>query len=249
MDLAAFWAPYKGAVSLTFDDGTESQLQHAVPLLDKQDFRGTFYISPGGNDWEGRLRPWAEVARAGHEIGNHTLSHICSRNFQWQTGRGLEDMTLADIETDILLAQERLRHIVPQQKEWTFCYPCYQTHVGQGADQRSYVPIVARHFLAARAGGERGHGNHPGQVDLMCAWGMPAERMSHFEMIGLVEELCTQGRWVILVFHNLDSGYLSVSNSAFEALLKYLRRRADEIWTAPVRDIARRIATFQSAAK
>src|SRR5260370_2930090 len=29
-----------------------------------------------------RLQPWREAARAGHEIGNHTMAHPCTRAFR-----------------------------------------------------------------------------------------------------------------------------------------------------------------------
>ena len=35
MDPKAFWKPYTGAVSLTFDDGEKSQLDRALPLMDE----------------------------------------------------------------------------------------------------------------------------------------------------------------------------------------------------------------------
>jgi hypothetical protein len=269
MDLKAFWAPYNGAVSLTFDDGTPNQLQKVVPALAGFGLRGTFYLTPRGANWRQRLAPWAEVATAGHEIGNHTLSHICAGNYALASGtkegaskasRGkksvspnpgapltgyLEDKTLADIERDILLAQERLLELAPHQKEWTFAYPCYCTHVGRGTSRQSYVPIVAKHFVAGRVGAEYGFANHPGEVDLAASWGLAVERMSGFEMIGLVEELTAQGGWVILVFHAIDGRRLSVSSSDFHMLLNHLQRRSDAIWTAPVVEVAAKIAARQ----
>ena len=71
----------QGAVSLTFDDGMQSQLDIAIPILKEHKLLGTFYINPRGDDWKVRLTPWREVALAGHEVGNHTINHICSRNF------------------------------------------------------------------------------------------------------------------------------------------------------------------------
>lgn len=65
----------EGAVSLTFDDGAQSQLDKAVPLLNEHHLKATFYINPRGNDFMERLQPWREVALAGHEVGNHTVNH------------------------------------------------------------------------------------------------------------------------------------------------------------------------------
>lgn len=245
MDASAFWAPFRGAVSLTFDDGTENQLEKAVPALDEFGLRGTFYLVPRGEKWAERLIPWREVAARGHEIGNHTLSHTCSSNYTGTLG-GLEEKSLEEIERDILAAQERLVQIAPHQRVWTFAYPCYCTFVGRGASRQSYVPLVARHFLAGRAGGEYGFGNQPAAVDLASAWGLPVERMSAFEMIGLVEELASRGQWVILVFHEIDGRRLTVGSYDYRTLLQHLQRRADAIWTAPVAEVAARIAGYQA---
>ncbi len=246
MDVKRFWEPFVGGVSITFDDGMDCQLEKAIPIMDGADIRGTFYLVPRDDDWQERLRPWVEVARAGHEIGNHTLSHPGSVNLP-RIDHGLEDMALEEIEADILAAEERLVHIAPHQEQWTFCYPTYQTHVGRGESRRSYVPVVGRHFLAGRSVGEYGCANRPDRADLACVWGLPTERMSGFEMIGLVEELTAQGRWVVLIFHEIDGARLTVGSHEFGMLVNYLGRRSGDILTAPVVEVARKIADFRQA--
>lgn len=64
------------SVALTFDDGLASQVR-AGELLRAHGLRATFYISSGLVGRKGRMT-WAQVAelaRAGHEIGGHTVSH------------------------------------------------------------------------------------------------------------------------------------------------------------------------------
>jgi hypothetical protein len=240
----SFWSPHQGGVSLTFDDGTKNQLEKAVPVLDEFGFKGTFYINPKGEDWQTRYNAWREVAVHGHEIGNHTLTHPCPNNVLGRSG-GIEDRTLAEIEQDILTAQERLFQIAPHQAQWTFAYPCYTTFVGAGIYQQSYVPVIATHFLAGRIGGEYGFGNNPAVVDLAHTWGLPVERMSGYEMIGLVEEITARGCWAILIFHEIDGPRLTVGTYDFRMLLNHLRRRSDTIWTAPVGEIAFKIKSYQ----
>jgi peptidoglycan/xylan/chitin deacetylase (PgdA/CDA1 family) len=74
----------RGMVAITFDDGYLSQLEAAVPMLDKYGFKGVFYIISrmlqiGGNDRS--IRPRMNAAqvfalqKAGHEIGSHTRTH------------------------------------------------------------------------------------------------------------------------------------------------------------------------------
>ena len=96
-DPVVFVAPYQGdkaaAVSFTFDDGLPCHRQIAAPMLADYGFRGTFYIIAGmarerkGDPIEAdpRLKygegalSWEEIrqiAALGHEIGNHSYSHL-----------------------------------------------------------------------------------------------------------------------------------------------------------------------------
>jgi len=234
------------AISLTFDDGLPSQLSRAVPMLNAADLQATFYLNPRGDDFGERLAPWREVASAGHEIGNHTIAHVCSRAFRPEpTARGLENMTLADIEKDIVEAKRRLQQLVPEQREMSFCYPCYMEHVGCGLTRQSYVPVVARHHIAGRGKGEFPFPNPPATVDLHYAWGWPAERMAGSQMVGLVEACVAKRSWGIFVFHGIDEGRLGVSESDLRELVQHLQLHHGRIWTAPVAKVARRILEWR----
>ncbi|WP_449063556.1 polysaccharide deacetylase family protein [Planomonospora algeriensis] len=63
-------------VSLTFDDGDASHAA-AARLLERHGMRGTFYVNSGTIGRKGKLtgRRLAAIAKAGHEIGGHTLDH------------------------------------------------------------------------------------------------------------------------------------------------------------------------------
>lgn len=234
------------AVSLTFDDGSPSQLTRAVPMLNDADLQGTFYLNPRGDDFLKKLAPWREVAQAGHEIGNHTIAHTCSRAFQRQpAARGLENMTVADVEKDIAEAKRRLQQVATEQKEMSFAYPCYMDHVGCGPTRQSYVPAVARHHIAGRGKGEFPFANYPATVDLHYTWSWPAERMPASQMIGLVETCALNSSWGILTFHGIGEGRLSVTESDFRELVAYLQCNHQRIWTAPVAKVARRILDWR----
>ena len=131
----------KAALSLTFDDARESQVDVGIPLLNELGVRATFYVLPQGAEGRG----WKAAAAAGHEIGNHTVNHACSCNFQWGTVHVLEDYTLEGMERELLEANDRLEQLVGVRPR-TFAYPCGQKFVGRGEAVRSYVPVVARHF-------------------------------------------------------------------------------------------------------
>jgi peptidoglycan/xylan/chitin deacetylase (PgdA/CDA1 family) len=239
-------------VSLTFDDGMRSQREVAIPVLNEYGVQGTFYLNPprDGDEqsWRDRLAPWREAARQGHEAGNHSLTHPCAGNFDFMTGRrGLEEMTLADIEADVLEAERRLRIGVPEQTVRSFCYPCYQDYVGVGLGRQSYVPVIARHFVAARSKGERA--NDPARCDLHSLWSFPVERMSGAELVGLAERAAGEGRWSILTMHGIGEGHLPVAEVDLRELCGFLARHRDRIWTAPVATVAQRIVAWRGESR
>ena len=234
----------EGAVSLTFDDGMTSQLQVAIPMLNEHGLAGTFYLNPRGDNWQERLQPWREVARAGHEIGNHTMAHPCTRAFRESSEPfGLEALTLEELEADIVETDRRLREGIPEQRERSFCYPCYQDHVGEGESRQSYVPVIARHFIAARAKGEVS--NHPASCTLHHLSSYPVERSWGPTLVGLAERAAMQGRWTILTFHGVHQGHLSVADVDFRELCLHLQRHRERIWTAPLVTVAQRIREWR----
>ncbi|MBR2196964.1 MAG: polysaccharide deacetylase family protein, partial [Fibrobacter sp.] len=77
----ATWAGFrKAAVSFTFDDGPQSDVDVALPMFEKYGYKATFNIvtnwaNGGGNN--GMLN-WSGVQKlsaAGHEIASHSDSH------------------------------------------------------------------------------------------------------------------------------------------------------------------------------
>lgn len=236
-------------VSLTFDDGAPDQLQQAVPRMTDRGLYGTFYLPPRGDNWAKRLEPWSVALAAGHELGNHSLNHTCSENFSNEANpRGLESMTLDDMEAELVEAERRLVELFGPVDGRSFAYPCYMTHVGRGLGRRSYVPLVAKHFLAGRGGGEVGFHNHPYHCDLACVAGLTCQQMTAPEMIGLCERAAAQGRWCVLAFHGLSVGRLGTPLNEFEELLAHLDRHRDRLWTAPVATVAKRLVAARAAA-
>ncbi|MBT2640037.1 polysaccharide deacetylase family protein [Bacillus sp. ISL-39] len=60
-------------VALTFDDGPTQQVADILPILEKYDAKATFFLI--GNEIEKNPEAAEMIARAGHQIGNHTYSH------------------------------------------------------------------------------------------------------------------------------------------------------------------------------
>jgi peptidoglycan/xylan/chitin deacetylase (PgdA/CDA1 family) len=67
----------RAAVSLTYDDGYDSQLENAAPVLDEFSLKATFFLTV--QNMQARLEEWKFLAQKGHEVGNHTMTHPCER--------------------------------------------------------------------------------------------------------------------------------------------------------------------------
>jgi len=230
-----------GAVSLTFDDGRTSQLDTAIPLLDARNLQGTFYLCPNRETVAQNIEAWRQAHANGHEIGNHSIGHKCTEALWGRPSPGsLEVLLLEDIERDIVEAEQRLSDLFPERRDWTFAYPCYQTEIGVGTNRQSYVPVIARHFLAARAGTPNyGFFNAPGFIDLHELASQPCEQMRAAELVGLVERAARRGHWAVLTFHEIDRGGLGVFKPDFTELLDHLAANRERIWTAPLANVAR----------
>jgi peptidoglycan/xylan/chitin deacetylase (PgdA/CDA1 family) len=243
-DITPFWPEgIQGAVSLTFDDALESQLTNALPLLDGQDLKGTFYVNPEFRpSWEAQIPRWQLASRNGHEIGNHTTRHPCSCNFGFSADYCLEKLGLADIEATIEAAEKALNVLFPEQQgKRSFCYPCYQSYVGAGIHRQSYVPLVARRFKVGRGGGERA--NNPRLIDLSYVWAWAVEGRSGDEIIDFVEKAVERESWGIICMHGINDEHLAIDIDAFSQLVVYLGHNKERIWTDTVIGLADYILT------
>ncbi|HCK09111.1 MAG TPA: hypothetical protein DHW45_04500 [Candidatus Latescibacteria bacterium] len=234
-----FWPDdIKGAVSLTFDDGIVTQLDNAIPLLDTQDLKGTFYLNPGkGDRWKTLLPRWQEASQSGHEMGNHTCSHPCSCNYGFSSEHCLEKLTLNDIASTIDEATQAMNRAFPEQKgHRSFCYPCYQSYVGSGRNRESYVPLVAERFVCGRGGGERV--NDPLLIDLAYTWSWAVQHIPGSEMIEFIELAAERGHWAIICLHGVGGEHIPVETEALAEVCEHLGANRNRIWTGTVVEVA-----------
>lgn len=221
----------KGAVSLSFDDGTQTQVDNAIPTLNEYKLRGTFYVPMAdGGPFDLRFEHWRESVKAGHEIGNHSMTHPCSANFRF--GKPwLDDMTIEEITAQVLAAKQRIVEELPEQKDHSFAYPCGETKVGAGKGHTSYVPAIAEHYVTGRGIGDQP--NDPLHVDLACTWSFMPTNPPAQQLIAWAD-LAKQGKWVIYCFHGVGGEHFYLSMDAFRALLGYLNADKRDIWTDTV---------------
>ena len=119
----------------------------------------------------------------------------------------------------------------------SFAYPCSESFVGTGLQRKSYVPEVAKRYLAGRAVG--GQSNDPAHANLSFLYSYGVYGKSFEQISAFIEREVALGRWVILTFHGVGGDWWSTDVAVLERLLKYLQRQGPRIWTAPIITIAR----------
>jgi peptidoglycan/xylan/chitin deacetylase (PgdA/CDA1 family) len=227
----------RAALSLTFDDARLSQPDQCLPILDRYGVKATFYVSLG--NVKQRSDDWRAIAARGHEIGNHTVSHPCSGNFGFSRHNALEDYTLERIEGELTRANEEIRETLGVTPV-TFAYPCGQSYVGRGEELRSYVPLVARHFLAGRAfHGESA--NCPARCDLAQLLSTSADQMPWETLQTWLDSTLKQGEWLILTAHEVGEQpwHQVMTTDTLERACRFAADPANGIWVDTVENISR----------
>jgi peptidoglycan/xylan/chitin deacetylase (PgdA/CDA1 family) len=172
------------AVSLSFDDARSSQIDVGLPLLNRYGAKVTFYVNPP--NLQKRLEGWKQAVASGHEIGSHSTSHPCTVNYPFSANNALENYTLAMMRKDLDTASASIESMLGV-KPRTFAYPCGQKFVGRGAAVQSYVPLIAKLFLAGRGFRDEG-ANDPARCDLAQLMGMESDGLSFERIKALVSD-------------------------------------------------------------
>jgi len=225
----------KMGLSLTFDDARLSQIDKGIPLLDKYGVKGTFYLSP--DNMIQRLDGWKKAASNGHDIGNHSLVHPCTGNFDWSRGKALENYTLQGMDMELDSSNNILKAALGV-RPLSFAFPCGQTFTGRGNMTRSYVPVISAKFESGRLWRSEGP-NEPAFCDMSQLTGIEMDGKSFEEIKALIESAKSTGKWLILAGHEMnESGVQTSLLPTIEAVCKYALDPANGIWIDNVHNIA-----------
>ncbi|MBP7804658.1 MAG: polysaccharide deacetylase family protein [Candidatus Pacebacteria bacterium] len=176
-------------ISFTFDDGWKNQYTRALPILEENEQKGTFYIitkMPASMFAEGEGRMTKEevlaTAKLGHEIGAHSRTHPHLQiSMPWKVRDEVRGSKV-DLESWGLNVE-------------TFCYPYGR--------RNWYVDSVVKNagYLGARlADGEYATAEtNKFALEARCL----VDDTTLEEVIGWIKE--ANGRWLILVFHQIES--------------------------------------------
>lgn len=225
----------KMALSLSFDDARISQVDNGIPLLDKYGVKATFYVSI--NSMSKKLEAWKKAVNNGHDIGNHTLIHSCTVNYDFINRGSLEEYTLSRMKLELDSSNEVIKRMLGIRPV-SFAYPCGQTFIGRGINTKSYVPIISVMFESGR-GWLNENSNNPVFCDMAQLMGMELDGKSFDQVKKLIDAAKSKGKWLILAGHEINEGGNQTSMlSTIEAICKYASDPANGIWIDNVHNIA-----------
>jgi peptidoglycan/xylan/chitin deacetylase (PgdA/CDA1 family) len=216
----------RAAVSLTYDDAIQSQIDNAVPALARHALPATFFLTGSSPYLAEHLDVYRGLVTAGHELGSHTMNHPCDRAQSWvKPGFGLQDYDLDRMRKELDESIQQLKDL-GQKAPFSFAYPCGSTWLGEA--HVSYVPLIEQSFVAARGVG-------PGIVDpsapSLFDVPSPMGNDSGADLTAWVDRALASGGWVVFLFHGVAGDYLDVKAEAHETLLAYLDAHKSSIWT------------------
>jgi peptidoglycan/xylan/chitin deacetylase (PgdA/CDA1 family) len=256
------------AVSLTYDDGLDTQLAIVQPALEAGGLRGTFFLSSfEGVDHEWSLpnasapltlrhQAWQAAASKGHELASHTVNHPCNDTGK-AAGFKLTDYDSARMSAELDDSVARLTRL-GAEAPLTFAYPCGSDRAGIGQQGQDFASLVAPRFFAAR--GSTSGVADPQLVDVQRVPQRDAGGKSGDELRAMVDEAIAARGWLVLLFHGVGEerlscpgglsyapdacmiNYLTTSQEAHASLVTYLEQKQAQVWTAPLKQVAVRIA-------
>ena len=240
------WKGKKCAVVLTYDDAINEHLDNAVPLLDSLGLKATFYITGFSPSLQKRLNEWKKLADKGYELGNHTLYHPCigGAGREWVSREyDLSNYTLKRIVDETRMTNLFLQALDGKTNR-TFAFTCGDMKVNDTA----FMDLLKSDFVAARA--VRNQLHTIGEIDLYNIDCYVVNGESASQMEQWVQQAMDKNALLVILFHGVGGGNsLNVSLTDHRKFLTFLKQNENDIWIAPMVEVAEHIKAYQSQKK
>jgi peptidoglycan/xylan/chitin deacetylase (PgdA/CDA1 family) len=228
------WANNKtSALSITFDDGSYNQFTVAMPILNKWNFKATYYIISGYVDAHVGGVTWDTIRKTasyGHEIASHTVNHAALVSLSTQGN-------IDSIKEELSLSKNKIDSNVTNQKCLTMAYP-WAWH------NKIVDSLTALYYIAGRTAGyleDQTPSNYYGLAGVIV---YPNTTMGDLNQ--LVDYNNRWGDWLIEIWHGIDSGgWGPIPHSSFDQHLGYVNFRKNLVWVETVQNIIKYIKERQ----
>ena len=206
----------KIAVSLSYDDALNSQLDKALPALDKHKLKASFYVLANSEVMNARMQEWKAAAQNGHELGNHSVYHPCRASLpdrEWvPPHHDLDKYTVAQMLEELNTANTFLKALDGKTQR-TYTIPCGDLLVGG----KEYLNQASELFVAVK--GQRV------AEGFSVLWD-PVD-VSGEQLIEYIRNVPESVSLINILFHGIGGDYLSVSTQAHSQLLEFLAKNQE----------------------
>ena len=215
----------KVAISISYDDALNSQLDNALPALNQRGLKASFYVVPLSEPFRKRLDEWRQLAKQGHELGNHTLFHACRKS---QPGRDwvpahndLDNRPVLAMVDEVTVANTLLT-AMDGETVHTLTPPCYDLMAKDG----NYVDAVKDQFIGIK-------GNEDPTFAVLLA---PSD-ITADQIIAFIEKQPKNIKLVNILFHGIGGDHLVTTTAEHAKFLDYLVANKDKYWVDTYRNI------------
>lgn len=233
----------KAAVCMTYDDGILSQLDKAIPDLNRAGFSGTFYLT-GMNMVPEFVDRWRAAAAQGHELGCHSLFHPCSGEFDWVPVEYQSEAYTVRRILDEATVMNQFLYAVDGKSKRTYAYTCYETEVGG----LNYVDRLDR--SAVFKGARGGLSPEPVIARDINLFDIPSmsitDEVPLEETFGYIESAMESRSVAVFCFHGVGGDYIVTSREYHQQIIDFLKENEDQIWVATMVEIASYLDMMQS---
>lgn len=198
------WKDGKKAVFLMgFDDGCESHIKTAIPLLHQHGMVGTFYLNQGTSYFRNVAEVWNKTMPADPAVvyGNHTFTHVGATN-------------AAQLDVELSRSAEAIQACYPKRKQ-----PCLVSFARPGgvpwtvSDEEKKAALAKYHL-----------------IERPPFFSYPFHVKTTDEVVGLVDKAIAKGDMGHLDFHGVGGDWLVTPTDVFTALLDKLAACKDQVW-------------------
>lgn len=219
------WNGLQSAVSLTFDDGLDSQLDYAVPELDAKDLDATFFITETAITGS-RKDYWKNLPLTGHEIANHSKHHYLPSDNPTQSHERNFDDTLGYDET--VAAQTEIEQAMDTPVV-SYAYPY--------TNNDPYLVKYLQDTHVSARGGWGKDGTYYMKSSYTPDWmnisslftGADGSFDTDYKI--WVDNAISQHAWIVFGIHGVGDASLPLDQ--FNLLINYLDTNRSSVWTAP----------------
>lgn len=215
----------KIAISISYDDALNSQLDNALPALNQRGLKASFYVVPLSEAFKNRLQEWKLLASQGHELGNHTLFHACKGSKpgrKWvNPNNDLDKKIVAEMVKEVTVANTLLQAMDGLNVR-TFTPPCFD----QMANDGNYLDAVNKQFVGVKSLEDSRFASLIGPSDISAR-----------EIIKFIEKQPKNIKLVNVLFHGVGGDHLSTTIEEHNKFLDYLVANKDKYWVDTYRNI------------